>query len=235
MARRATISADTISISRQHGGGRSGPIRFRRTGWRTSSPSPGPGWVTTSTAAKLTASGGAAGDDFGDTISISRRHGGGRSGPIRFRRHGGGVRVHGTRRRFGVARARPLSSPHPAARRATISATRSRSTEPATRWWSERTNPLPAATGRPTCLRSPPPPAVTGISPTAGPLGGGTSVTITGGRTWRALSSVFWQHGGDQLYQRHGQRIVLDSPVGSGGGGRDGGYAAWDLREVVGR
>ena len=45
-------------------------------------------------------------------------------------------------------------------------------------------------------------PTVTGISPTSGPLGGGTSVAITGSGLHGCHGGQFWQHGGDQLHDQ---------------------------------
>ena len=106
--------------------------------------------------AKLTASDGAANDNFGCSVSIS----------------GNTVVVGAPTQRSAATAARgrptcsrspapvgprPPSSPHPMARRTTISATRFRSA--ATQWWSERRRHgrRQSQQGRPTCSRSPAP------------------------------------------------------------------------------
>ena len=61
-----------------------------------------------------------------------------------------------------------------------------------------------------------PPPAVTGVSPTAGPLGGGTSVTITGTNLANASAVDFGNTAASISSDTAGQ-IVAVSPIGSAG------------------
>ena len=74
-------------------------------------------------------------------------------------------------------------------------------------------------------------PTVTGISPTAGPLAGGTSVTITGTNLKGRNGGEVRHERGDHLFQRYGHPDRVEQPGGQRRhGGRDGSYADWGLR-----
>ena len=60
-------------------------------------------------------------------------------------------------------------------------------------------------------------PTVTGISPTAGPLGGGTSVTITGTNLAYAMAVNFARTAVTTFTSDTGTQIVLNSPAGGAG------------------
>ena len=59
-------------------------------------------------------------------------------------------------------------------------------------------------------------PAVTGVSPTSGPLAGGTLVTITGSGFTRRDGGRLRHDGGDGLTVVNNTTITADSPAGTG-------------------
>ena len=143
--------------------------------------------------AKLTASDGAADDDFGSSVSISGNTVvvGADGATVGGNSYQGAAYVFTEPGSGWANMTRPPSSPRPMARRTTISAARFRSA--ATRWWSEREMPRSAATaarGRPTCSRSPAPVG------RHDPDRQAHRVRWRGGRLFRQLGFDQRQHGG---------------------------------------
>ena len=105
---------------------------------------PGSGWANLTQTAKLTASDGATGDHFGNSVSISGNTVvvGARCATVGSNSPGGGLRVHEPGSGWAnMTQTAKLTASDGAA--ATSSATRFRSA--ATRWWSERPTPRSAA------------------------------------------------------------------------------------------
>ena len=70
-------------------------------------------------------------------------------------------------------------------------------------------------TGTMTATATPTPtptPSVTGISPTAGPTVGGTSVTITGTSVYRGDFGILWRHRGNLVYGKQRYFDHRDQP-----------------------
>ena len=197
---------------------------------------PGSGsWATTSTAAKLTASGGLGGDDFGDTVSIKEP-------ATRWWSERTGVNsLQGVAYVF----TEPNSGWVSTSTAAKLTASDGASGDDFGTSVSIRNRQHGGGRSEPIHFRrqrgglrvcDPRAAGSDGHQSDGGTVGGRYIGDDYGREPGGRFSSVFWQHGGDQLYQRHGQRSRVGQPGGQrGGGGRDGGYAAWDLREVVGR
>ena len=140
-----SISGNTVVVGAPNADGRHGAAYVY--------VEPGNGWASSnSPTATLTASDGATGDNFGASVSIS-----GNTVVVALKTPRSAATANRarptcswSRARGGRARAKPLSSPPPTARRATRSARRFRSA--ATRRWSARRAPA-VTKGRPTSSR----------------------------------------------------------------------------------
>ena len=78
-------------------------------------------------------------------------------------------------------------------------------------------------------------PTVTGVSPAAGPLAGGTSVTITGTGFTGATAVDFGTTAATSVVVSLGHADHGQEPGGHGYGERDGGYAGRHVRHFVER
>ena len=176
------------------------------------------GWLSTSTAAELTASGGAAGDDFGDSVSINgtgatvvvganQSASSSNGAAYVFTKPGSGGWVSTNTPTTLVASDGAVGDDFGAS--ISINGTGDTVVIGANQFDS-------GGNGAAYVFAIPAPPAVTGISPTAGPLAGSTTVTITGTGFTGATAVDFGATAATNVVVKSATQITATSPAGTG-------------------